>query len=31
MTEEYSVSITETIQALVNASVQLPVGGNVRV
>ncbi|KAL9320681.1 hypothetical protein ACSQ67_012520 [Phaseolus vulgaris] len=31
MTEEYSVSITEVIQALVNASVQLPVGGNVRV
>ncbi|CAJ1962805.1 unnamed protein product [Sphenostylis stenocarpa] len=31
MMEEYSVSITEAIQALVNASVQLPVGGNVRV
>ncbi|RDX83537.1 Protein ENDOSPERM DEFECTIVE 1, partial [Mucuna pruriens] len=29
--EEYSVSITEAIQALVNASVQLPIGGNVRV
>ncbi|KAL2341455.1 hypothetical protein Fmac_009395 [Flemingia macrophylla] len=31
MIEEYSVSITEIIQALVNASVQLPTGGNVRV
>ncbi|KAG4946067.1 hypothetical protein JHK87_042074 [Glycine soja] len=31
MMEEYSVSITEAIQALVNASERLPVGGNVRV
>ncbi|TKY72312.1 ENDOSPERM DEFECTIVE 1 [Spatholobus suberectus] len=31
MMEEYSVSITEAIQALVNASVQLPIGGNARV
>ncbi|XP_020221443.1 protein ENDOSPERM DEFECTIVE 1 [Cajanus cajan] len=31
MIEEYSVSISEVIQALVNASVQLPTGGNVRV
>lgn len=31
MMEEYSVSITEVIQALVNATVRLPVGGNVRV
>ncbi|KAG5005770.1 hypothetical protein JHK82_023752 [Glycine max] len=30
MMEEYSVSITEVIQALVNATVRLPVGGNVR-
>ncbi|KAK7246064.1 hypothetical protein RIF29_40922 [Crotalaria pallida] len=29
--EDYSVSIAETIQALLNASVQLPTGGNVRV
>ncbi|XP_061354206.1 protein ENDOSPERM DEFECTIVE 1-like [Gastrolobium bilobum] len=29
--EDYSVSITEAIQALLNASVQLPIGGNVRV
>ncbi|XP_057430686.1 protein ENDOSPERM DEFECTIVE 1-like [Lotus japonicus] len=31
MEEDYSVSLTEATQALVNASVQLPVGGNVRV
>ncbi|KAK7331207.1 hypothetical protein VNO77_25425 [Canavalia gladiata] len=31
MEEEYSVSITEATQALLNASVQLPIGGNVRV
>ncbi|KAK4270593.1 hypothetical protein QN277_019381 [Acacia crassicarpa] len=29
--EEYSVSLTETTEALLNASVQLPVGGNVKV
>ncbi|CAJ2658106.1 protein ENDOSPERM DEFECTIVE 1-like [Trifolium pratense] len=31
MEEDYSVSITEAIQALLNASMQLPTGGNVRV
>ncbi|KAI5446941.1 hypothetical protein KIW84_014695, partial [Lathyrus oleraceus] len=31
MEEDYSVSITEAIQALLNASAQLPTGGNVRV
>ncbi|KAK7303477.1 hypothetical protein RJT34_14384 [Clitoria ternatea] len=31
MVEEYSVSINEAVQALLNASVQIPVGGNVRV
>ncbi|MCI21498.1 protein ENDOSPERM DEFECTIVE 1-like, partial [Trifolium medium] len=30
MEEDYSVSITEAIQALLNASMQLPTGGNVR-
>ncbi|XLU52828.1 hypothetical protein S245_047476 [Arachis hypogaea] len=29
--EEYSLSISEAIQALLNATVQLPLGGNVRV
>ncbi|KAF7801293.1 protein ENDOSPERM DEFECTIVE 1-like [Senna tora] len=29
--EDYSVSLTEIVEALLNASVQLPVGGNVRV
>ncbi|XP_028794140.1 protein ENDOSPERM DEFECTIVE 1 [Neltuma alba] len=28
---EYSISLTEAIEALLNASVQLPVGGNVKV
>ncbi|XP_058728058.1 protein ENDOSPERM DEFECTIVE 1-like [Vicia villosa] len=31
MEEGYSVSLTEAIQALLNASTQLPTGGNVRV
>ncbi|CAI8590468.1 unnamed protein product [Vicia faba] len=31
MEEDYSVSLTEAIQALLNASTQLPTGGNVRV
>ncbi|KAK7318052.1 hypothetical protein RJT34_02749 [Clitoria ternatea] len=30
MVEEYSVFINEAVQALLNASVQIPVGGNVR-
>lgn len=28
---DYSKSLSEAIQALVNASLQLPIGGNVRV
>lgn len=31
MEEDYSVSINEAIQALLNASVRLPTGGNIRV